>query len=388
MFSFVSFVKFLCDSLVKGFTTSTLGKQKYFKAGFDGVNIFFMDRELLPLSLEPVKEVYVRYIMLGIFDITHLHSATMYGDKWDSCPCNRRAPYIAALVRLYMSFLEIPAPVSDSGTIYMPIVPSTEHEWEILRQVMNDAIESVYPLESVVFKEGDGSAIPEWFRKWCDENDIGIQVLSPEAFEAKYGDAKKCIKSDETLGVFNPDNENLKEAWDDLHAAMTSGKKVSNEDLIALNKPFYDALTEDEKRKLESCPDPTIEMDGFVIDKESPADETEGGKLVSGLKFSGMCPGCDLVGDKVPMVLNSDDFWECPSCNIQGHSFIKGALSLMRTSGRGKVRPETKACEHISESTLTYCETDEPLPVSIQGFNNEEELKSFLKENGIFSDLF
>lgn len=93
----------------------------------------------------------------------------------------------------------------------------------------------------------------------------------------------------------------------------------------------------------------------------------------------GYCPQCLLRNERVEMVLNSSDFWECPVCRLQGHTASGGMFALLRERGTGKLR-EGKATECVTGFVLTKAKVDEWYRADRSGFSDEDALRRFLRE--------
>lgn len=64
--------------------------------------------------------------------------------------------------------------------------------------------------------------------------------------------------------------------------------------------------------------------------------------------FHGYCPECQLQGKDVSMVLNEDDFYECPQCRLQ--VVVSPAVAtILRWRGKGQFRRE----EQLATETCT-----------------------------------
>jgi len=93
----------------------------------------------------------------------------------------------------------------------------------------------------------------------------------------------------------------------------------------------------------------------------------------------GYCPQCMLDNQRVDMVLNMSDFWECPKCRLQAHSASPMMFAILRERGTGKLRKE-KATSQVSGCVLTKARVDAWYRADSSGFPDEEALRRFLRE--------
>jgi len=95
----------------------------------------------------------------------------------------------------------------------------------------------------------------------------------------------------------------------------------------------------------------------------------------------GYCPQCLLDADHQEMTLNTDDFWECPKCQLQAHSASSGFLAILTERGHGHLKTEKAISNRqVIGVILTRGQYEFPEGPSIdpRGFRSEEELREFL----------
>jgi hypothetical protein len=78
------------------------------------------------------------------------------------------------------------------------------------------------------------------------------------------------------------------------------------------------------------------------------------------------------------MILNTDDFWECPTCHLQATTATGVLFAILRTRGRGELK-DTKAAKHVSGWPLAKASPKKFYDVEPNsGFKTEEQLREFL----------
>jgi hypothetical protein len=94
----------------------------------------------------------------------------------------------------------------------------------------------------------------------------------------------------------------------------------------------------------------------------------------------GYCPQCEQKGDITPMVLNSDDFWECPNCHLQAHSGCIGMFAILKQRGQGKLSgSEATSSRWVIGSVITEGTFDGVPKANSRGFSSREELQKYLQ---------
>ena len=91
---------------------------------------------------------------------------------------------------------------------------------------------------------------------------------------------------------------------------------------------------------------------------------------------NGLCPQCLLDDQHIPIVLNTDDFWECPICHLQARSG-GGLLVILHTRGNGDLK-DTKASSTVEGLVLSKTNSDDPFDSSSSPVQSEVELRDFL----------
>lgn len=92
----------------------------------------------------------------------------------------------------------------------------------------------------------------------------------------------------------------------------------------------------------------------------------------------GYCPECQLSSEEVKLMLNRDDFWECPKSNLQLAVYGIDAVTLkFRGTGKFKDVP-VYGTDEICGAALSRAEGDSILPSNLF-FNSQEELRNYLQ---------
>jgi hypothetical protein len=109
--------------------------------------------------------------------------------------------------------------------------------------------------------------------------------------------------------------------------------------------------------------------------------ESEDDQIDENFRYTdGYCPQCELKGEKVPMVANSDDFWECPKCHLQAHSGCIGMFAILQQRGQGKLKgAEATSSRLVIGSVITEGTFDGVPKASPRGFNSKEDLQKYLQ---------
>lgn len=91
----------------------------------------------------------------------------------------------------------------------------------------------------------------------------------------------------------------------------------------------------------------------------------------------GYCPECQLINEDVQLLLNRDDFWECPKSHLQ--LSVNGIDAvILRFRAIGQFRSElTYGTQKINGAILTRAKMDSIFSDSTI-FNSETELKEYL----------
>jgi hypothetical protein len=95
-------------------------------------------------------------------------------------------------------------------------------------------------------------------------------------------------------------------------------------------------------------------------------------------KFSdGYCPQCLLDDERREMLLNSDDYWECPACHLQARGG-SGMFVLLRTRGKGRLKT-TKATDYVNGWVLCRADLNDQLKNG-DSFKDLSDLRNFVFE--------
>ncbi|WP_084523966.1 GIY-YIG nuclease family protein [Adhaeribacter aquaticus] len=91
----------------------------------------------------------------------------------------------------------------------------------------------------------------------------------------------------------------------------------------------------------------------------------------------GYCPECQLNNEDVRLMLNKDDFWECPKSNLQLAGYgVDAAILKFRGTGKFKDTP-IYGTDEICGAVLSRTEGDSILP-SESFFNSLDDFKNYL----------
>lgn len=66
------------------------------------------------------------------------------------------------------------------------LTPRTWDWWKELQDVLQAALTAGTPIGTLTFRGGGTRPIPKWFRDWCREQGIEIEILDPEEFDRLY----------------------------------------------------------------------------------------------------------------------------------------------------------------------------------------------------------
>lgn len=92
----------------------------------------------------------------------------------------------------------------------------------------------------------------------------------------------------------------------------------------------------------------------------------------------GYCPQCLLDNERREMLLNGDDFWECPTCHLQARNG-GGMFVLLRTRGKGRLK-SSKATDFVGGWVLCRAELEDQYKTG-EDFKDESALRAFLTKN-------
>lgn len=67
-----------------------------------------------------------------------------------------------------------------------PNTNNNDDWWKALSEVLKKANALGLPIGKLVFRGGGTTKIPDWFRDWCRENGIEIEILAPETYDPLY----------------------------------------------------------------------------------------------------------------------------------------------------------------------------------------------------------
>jgi hypothetical protein len=80
----------------------------------------------------------------------------------------------------------MPRQQSFGTDILVPNVKQSRDWWDELLNILNRAMATGIPLKKIVFRGGGTIPIPDWFKDWCRENGIDIEILDPDEFDRQY----------------------------------------------------------------------------------------------------------------------------------------------------------------------------------------------------------
>ncbi|OQB73432.1 MAG: hypothetical protein BWX92_03353 [Deltaproteobacteria bacterium ADurb.Bin135] len=92
----------------------------------------------------------------------------------------------------------------------------------------------------------------------------------------------------------------------------------------------------------------------------------------------GYCPQCLLDSRRVALMINADDIWECPDCNLQLHNCNFFFMAVMRRRGHGDLK-NISAVGRVRGKILTKAAVEDEFNADTSGFRSEDDFKSFLK---------
>lgn len=82
--------------------------------------------------------------------------------------------------------IDLPAHGSSTPCILVPIIKTNDDWWRGLQDLLTRAMQSGIPFKKIIFRGGGKIPIPEWFKDWCKNNSIIIEILEPEEFERRF----------------------------------------------------------------------------------------------------------------------------------------------------------------------------------------------------------
>jgi hypothetical protein len=104
-------------------------------------------------------------------------------------------------------------------------------------------------------------------------------------------------------------------------------------------------------------------------------------KTIKEILFDGYCPQCQLEEKQEGMLVNSEDFWECPKCHLQMTAFPPYA-TILRWRGNGKFKiHEYRAVDHAKGLLITRPQFDsknEIYPDQSELLTNSFDLEEYL----------
>ena len=93
----------------------------------------------------------------------------------------------------------------------------------------------------------------------------------------------------------------------------------------------------------------------------------------------GSCPQCALKSKPIEMVLNQDDFWECPACHLQAMG-SKAIFMILQERGSGDFKSnKITASEYIVGALMTKESQEEPYQ-SCGAFRDENDFRTFINQ--------
>jgi len=94
----------------------------------------------------------------------------------------------------------------------------------------------------------------------------------------------------------------------------------------------------------------------------------------------GCCPQCALKNESVEMLLNREDYWECPVCHLQAAG-SKASFMVLRERGMGDFKGHrVSATEYVVGAFITKQSAEDPYQ-SDGWFKNEVDFRNFLEND-------
>lgn len=70
--------------------------------------------------------------------------------------------------------------------VLIPTVAHSDDWWNELKQVLDQTLKNGIKISEIIFKGGGDVPMPDWFRDWCREQGIKIEILDPEEYERRF----------------------------------------------------------------------------------------------------------------------------------------------------------------------------------------------------------
>jgi len=94
----------------------------------------------------------------------------------------------------------------------------------------------------------------------------------------------------------------------------------------------------------------------------------------------GYCPQCLLDNRRVELMINADDIWECPDCNLQLHNCNFFFMAVMRKRGHGDLK-NISSVGRVRGKILTKASVEDEYKADTSGFKNEDDFRFFLNND-------
>ena len=98
--------------------------------------------------------------------------------------------------------------------------------------------------------------------------------------------------------------------------------------------------------------------------------------------WNGLCPECEMKGEKSRMRLNRDDFFECEACNLQIVLSFPGLLAtVLKFRGIGSYRTKADFADENERNELLCPQTLEGIPFNrSEFFSDNDEFINYLND--------
>jgi hypothetical protein len=78
---------------------------------------------------------------------------------------------------------------ASPSQIRIPKIKKKGDWWDAFKGTIEKAIAGGMPVGKLTFRGGGTVPIPDWFRDWCQQNGIEIEILDPEQFDEPQDEA-------------------------------------------------------------------------------------------------------------------------------------------------------------------------------------------------------
>ena len=91
------------------------------------------------------------------------------------------------------------------------------------------------------------------------------------------------------------------------------------------------------------------------------------------------CPSCSIENKKIKLLLNSNDFYECPTCNIQILYIEYPIATVLNFKGESNFKkPNKTVIEKFFNSVLAPVNPNSNSLSALKVFKDEKEYKEYL----------